>query len=186
VISRKTFADGSKFSAPPSPIRIAHRDSIAGRRCGASATRRWPHPAARHHRGAPRSESRASAKCFLKRFSKRYVVISAYHLLRALALAEQIKLGAGALGAGSPSTHQQIRRPAVFSRRLDAAGHGSLVSTTGFSNATSLAVASAQPPAGGAASNGPSRASLKTGAGRSAHVRRLRHCPHRLRRMGCR
>ncbi len=33
------------------------------------------------------------AQVFLKRFSKRYVVISAYHLLRALALAEQIKLG---------------------------------------------------------------------------------------------
>src|SRR5207302_4975884 len=33
------------------------------------------------------------AQVFLKRFSKRYVVISAYHLLRALALAEQSKLG---------------------------------------------------------------------------------------------
>jgi superfamily II DNA or RNA helicase len=33
------------------------------------------------------------AQVFLKRFSKRYVAISAYHLLRALALAEQSKLG---------------------------------------------------------------------------------------------
>ena len=33
------------------------------------------------------------AQVFLKRFSKRYVVISACHLLRALALAEQSKLG---------------------------------------------------------------------------------------------
>src|SRR5215510_14729122 len=33
------------------------------------------------------------AQLFLKRFSKRYVTISAYHLLRALALAEQSKLG---------------------------------------------------------------------------------------------
>jgi superfamily II DNA or RNA helicase len=33
------------------------------------------------------------AQVFLKRFSKRYAAISAYHLLRALALAEQSKLG---------------------------------------------------------------------------------------------
>src|SRR5262245_8110197 len=35
VISRKTLADGSKFSAPPSPIRIARRDFYHGpkRRC---------------------------------------------------------------------------------------------------------------------------------------------------------
>src|SRR5262245_9765000 len=33
------------------------------------------------------------AQVFLKRFSKRYVAISAYHLLRALVLAEQSKLG---------------------------------------------------------------------------------------------
>src|SRR5258708_25701142 len=33
------------------------------------------------------------AQVFLKRFSKRYVAIGTYHLLRALALAEQSKLG---------------------------------------------------------------------------------------------
>src|SRR5262245_36840762 len=119
------------------------------------------------------------AQVFLKRFSKRYVAISAYHLLRALALAEQSKLG---LARSVLQAHQLTNR---FDALLGRGGRGSLVSTTGFSKATSLAVATVLPPTpGGAASNGPSRASHKTGAGWS--VMRLRHCPHRLRRLGCR
>jgi superfamily II DNA or RNA helicase len=47
------------------------------------------------------------AQVFLKRFSKRYVAISAYHLLRALALAEQSKLG---LARSVLETHQLTNR----------------------------------------------------------------------------
>src|SRR5262245_30785214 len=48
------------------------------------------------------------AQVFLKRFSKRYVAISAYHLLRALALAEQSKLG---LACSVLQAHQLTRAP---------------------------------------------------------------------------
>jgi hypothetical protein len=127
-------------------------------------------------------ENPARAQVFLKRFSKRYVAVSAYHLLRALALAEQSKLG---LARSVLEAHQLTNRFSLFPA-VGPGERGSFVSTIGFSNATSVAIASAEPPAPSAAApKRPSRASL-TGVGWSGQVRRLRHCPHRLRRLGYR
>jgi hypothetical protein len=65
--------------------------SIAGRRGGASATRRRPRLLLATT-AALLEENPERAQVFLKRFAKRYVAIGVYHLLRALALAEQSKL----------------------------------------------------------------------------------------------
>ena len=96
------------------------------------------------------------AQVFLKRFSKRYVAIAPYQLLRALVLAEENKLGSArsvleAHGLGSKFNALQVF-PGGWT-----AGHGSFASTTGFSNATSLPPGSTQLPKPGGAGPTPDR-----------------------------
>src|SRR5262245_37000263 len=88
--------------------------SITGRRGGASATRRRPPPAARRDRFAPRSESRASAS-FPEAVLQTLCCDQRLPLAPCLGARGTEQAWAGALGAGSPSTHQSIRRFAVFS-----------------------------------------------------------------------
>jgi hypothetical protein len=110
----------------------------------------------------------ARAQVFLKRFSKRYVAIGTCHLLRALALAQENKLG---LARSVDST------PCAFFREALGVGHGSLNSTTGFSNETKLAGVSALPPKSRA------KARARSGRGRGRRGARASWFPQRKRRL---
>ena len=77
------------------------------------------------------------AQVFLKRFSKRYVAIAPYHLLRALALAEENKLGSARSMLDAHGLTNRFDTLQHLSRRLDTAGMALSPARPDFRNATS-------------------------------------------------
>ena len=137
AIGRIRPPHGTEFCWLPSPIRASIRAFCRWprRRCARSpamATSCCSPPRQRCSMGM-----RPRAQVFLKRFRKRYVAIDTCHLLRALALAQENKLVLGAFGAGSPRADEIGSTLCTFFPEALRVGHGSPISTTGFSSATS-------------------------------------------------